>query len=158
MRKLFAHLTQAAMRQDSRVWVLLGDVGYGVWDEVRQEFPDRCLNMGAAEQLMLGTAVGLATAGRVPLVYSISPFVLYRPFETIRNYLAHEQLPVKIIGSGRGQDYGRNGFSHWADEDRAVLAALPTIKADWPADAAALQQLFPSLINDGQPHYLNLCR
>jgi transketolase C-terminal domain/subunit len=55
---------------------------------------------------MMGTAVGMAMEGKIPIVYSITPFAIYRPFELIRNYLSHEQIPVKIVGGGRDKQYG----------------------------------------------------
>jgi transketolase len=58
------------------------------------------------------------------VVYSITPFVLYRPFEWIRNYLDHEKIPVKLVGGGRDKDYGYLGFSHWAEEDDASNVSI----------------------------------
>jgi transketolase len=158
MRKKFVDLVTAEMKLNPNIWVLLGDVGYGVWDEARRLFPDRVLNMGAAEQSMMGVAVGLAAAGKIPVVYTITPFLLYRPFETVRNYLHHEQVPVKLVGSGRGRDYAKHGFSHWAEEDADVMKVLSNINPYWPNSEAEMEKIFAEFINQPCPAYLNLCR
>ena len=100
-RQRFTELLTEEMRQNKDIILLVGDVGYKVFDHLREEYPDRVINPGAAEQLMIGMAAGLAMDGKIPVCYSITPFVLYRPFEFIRNYVNHENLPVKLVGSGR---------------------------------------------------------
>src|SRR3990167_9799062 len=120
MRGYFAYELYQAMKKDKDIWLIVGDLGYRVFDNHFQDFPDRCINTGAAEQSMMGIAVGLALEGKIPVVYSITTFLLYCPFETIRNYINHEQIPVKLVGSGRDRDYAHDGFSHWS-EDAALL-------------------------------------
>lgn len=158
LRAEFAKLTFDAMASDPRVWVLTGDLGFGVWDSVRDQYPRRFLNVGAAEQAMVDIGVGLALQGQIPIIYSITPFVLYRPFESLRNYLHHEQIPVKLVGSGRDRDYGHNGFSHWAEEDQHVLATLPNIATFRPSSERQLQTQFRKFVTSTKPAYLNLCR
>ena len=116
-RQRFTELLTEEMRQNKDIILLVGDVGYKVFDHLREEYPDRVINPGAAEQLMIGMAAGLAMDGKIPVCYSITPFVLYRPFEFIRNYVNHEELPVKLVGSGRNDDYGLCGPSPWEDLD-----------------------------------------
>jgi len=158
MRKHFTALVHARMQQNTTIWVITGDLGYGLWDKVRTDFPERFVNTGAAEQSMIGIAVGLALQGKIPLVYSITPFLLYRPFETIRNYLAHERIPVKLFGSGRDKEYVSEGFSHWAEEDRAVLQLFSSIRSFWPESVAELNSEFDELITNKEPWYVNLKR
>ena len=99
-----------------------------MWDSVRLNFKDRFLNVGSAEMAMMGTAIGLALDGKIPIVYSITPFALYRPFEMIRNYINHEKIKVHIVGGGRNTDYGYLGFSHWATEDQQVMKIFNNIE------------------------------
>ena len=149
------HLTEE-MRQNEDIILLVGDVGYKVFDHLREECPDRVINPGAAEQLMIGMAAGLAMDGKIPVCYSITPFVLYRPFEFIRNYVNHENLPVTLVGSGRNDDYGLCGPSHFAWEDLDVMKALPNIDIHYPT--------FPEEIDikrfnySESPAYINLQR
>ena len=118
MRKIFAEVLFKKMSQNENIILLTGDLGYGLWDKIKINYPDRFYNFGSAEVLMMGAAVGMALERKIPFVYSITPFLIYRPYELIRNYLDHEKIPVKLIGGGRDRDYGNLGFSHWAEEDK----------------------------------------
>jgi transketolase len=158
MRQRFGELIRCAMDRDPRIWLLSGDLGFGVLDSARAEHPDRFCNVGAAEQLMLGTAVGLAHSGCIPVCYSITPFVIFRPYEYLRNYLDHEQCPVKLVGAGRGQDYGHLGFSHWADDANRALAVFPHIQQFMPETVADLDQGWQDWLYKDAPGYLNLVR
>ena len=158
MRRLFADLIYQQMVKNKDIWVISDDLGYKMWDQIREKLPERFINVGAAEQAMMGIAVGLALEGKIPIVYSITTFLLYRPFETIRNYINYEKIPVKLIGSGRDKDYSHNGISHWAEEDRDVMKIFKNIKSSWPKDNMELDKLVKEMINDKNPWYLNLKR
>ena len=156
MRKEFASFLHAEMALNEKLILLTGDLGYGLWDQIKIDYPNRFYNVMSSEQLMLGAAVGLATEGFIPIVYSITPFVLYRPFELLRNYLHHENISVKLVGGGRDRDYGYLGFSHWAEEDLDVLASLPNIKCFKPKIGS--DKLYKEFLYNNQPSYLNLKR
>lgn len=156
MRRRFQELLTKEMKINKDIFLLVGDVGYKVFDHLRDEFPERVINPGAAEQLMIGMGVGLALDGKIPVCYSITPFVLYRPFEFIRNYLHHEQIPVKLVGSGRDDDYGPCGFSHYACEDTKVLEALPNIEVFRPQSADEVD--IKKFLYSSKPSYINLKR
>jgi transketolase len=158
MRKECVGLLANSMAQDPSIRVITADLGFGVLDQIRSEFPDRFYNVGAAEQLLIGAGVGLAEEGKIPVCYSMSSFLLYRPFEFLRNYVNAESIPVKLIGSGRDKDYSHDGLSHWAHDDEIVLQALPNIKIYKPKDIAELESVFPEFINSKEPAYLNLTR
>ena len=102
--------------------------------------------------------MGMAMEGKIPVVYSITSFLLYRPFELIRNYLDHEQIPVKLVGGGRDKDYGYLGFSHWAEDDKEIMSCFKNINTHHPVDQTELEQDFKSLISSDEPHYINLKR
>ena len=132
MRGWFAYELYKQMANDERIWLLVGDLGYKTFDYIKRDFPERFINCGAAEQAMIGIATGLALSNKIPFVYSITSFLLYRPFETIRNYINHEKTPVKLIGMSRNRDYIHDGFSHWAEEDKEIMKIFSNIKALWP--------------------------
>ena len=156
MRKQFAEFLHEEMSYNSSIVILTGDLGYGLWDKIKIDYPDRFYNVMSSEQLMLGAAVGLAMEGFIPIVYSITPFAIYRPFELLRNYLHHENIPVKIVGGGRDKDYGYLGFSHWAEEDIKILSTLENIKLYKPKKATKL--VYQDFLYNHKPSYLNLKR
>lgn len=146
------------MDQNDLVTVLLGDLGYGIFDDLRARYPERCLNVGSSEQLMLGMAVGMALEGKIPICYSISPFLVYRPFEFIRNYLHHEGIPVKLVGSGRDFDYGSAGFTHHSPELKSTLKVLNNIDSYWPEDISHLENDMPKFLHSHNPAFISLRR
>lgn len=159
MRKTFANLLTTFMHNESRAYFMTADLGYKFFDDILRLYPKRAYNTGAAEQLMLGAATGLALDGKhIPICYSITPFLLYRPFEIIRNYINYEKLPVKLIGSGRNKDYIHDGFSHWAEDDCEVLKLFPNIHVFHPNSPEELTNSFESLMYSSDPVYINLKR
>ena len=127
-RQEFVNLLINEMYKNEKIFLLTGDLGFGLFDDIRKDFPNRFINVGSCEQLMIGLAVGLSYEGWIPLCYSITPFLLYRPFEFIRNYLNHELANVKLVGGGRDKDYKNLGFSHWAEDDVKIISSLENIE------------------------------
>ena len=148
----------AELAKNKDIVVLTGDLGYGLWDRIRIDYQDRFFNVGSSEQLMMGMASGMAMEGKIPVVYSITPFLLYRPFEFIRNYVDHEKLPVKLIGGGRDRDYGYLGFSHWAEEDRNIIGNFKNIKMLHPTNELQMEEQFAIILDKTIPVYMNLKR
>ena len=103
---------------------LAADLGYMVMEPFCARFPRRFINVGAAEQNMIGMATGMAEAGFLPFAYSIATFAALRPLEFIRNGPVMHQIPVRIVGMGMGFEYGRAGASHYALEDIGILRTL----------------------------------
>jgi len=158
MRKQFSSLLYEEMGRNPDIYLITGDLGYGLWDLIRTDYPDRFFNALSSEQLMMGMATGFAMEGKIPVVYSITPFLLYRPFEFIRNYLDHEKIPVKMVGGGRDEDYGYLGFSHWACEDKKVMSCFKNITTRHPKNEKELDKSFKDFIYSDSPQYLNLKR
>ena len=155
-RRKFKELFTEEMKQNDNIILLVGDVGYKIFDHLREEFPSRVINAGASEQLMIGMAAGLAMDGKIPVCYSITPFVLYRPFEFIRNYLNHESIPVKLVGSGRDEDYGVCGFSHYACEDLEVMKIFSEIEVHYPQSFEDID--IKKFLYSNTPSFINLKR
>jgi len=157
MRSVFAEYLHQRMGVDFGLRLLMADVGYGILDRLRLDYPDRCTDFGASEQLMIGAACGMALSGLSPICYTITPFLLYRPFEWLRNYLHHDKINVKLVGAGRDRDYGRLGYTHWADDDELILACLPGIKVFKPTIGEA-PGTFAVFLQWKGPAYLNLSK
>lgn len=158
MRREFAKNLHSAMKKDERIFLITADLGYGVLNDIRRDFPKRAINIGSSEMLMVGIAVGLAQSGFIPVCYSITPFLLYRPFELIRNYMNYEGATVKLVGSGRDDDYAHDGISHWAGDDIDIMSALKHIKLYKPKDNTEMDTIFNTFIYNNKPSYINLTR
>ena len=158
MRGWFAYELYKHMAKNPKIFLLVGDFGYKVFDHIKRDFPKRFINVGASEQAMIGIAVGLALEGKIPITYTVSSFILYRPFETIRNYLDYENIPVKLIGSGRNKDYLDHGLCHWAEEDKKIMEIFKNIKARWPKNLEEIPKAVSDMLKSNKPWYLNLRR
>lgn len=156
MRRCFAETLHYKMYSDKRIWIVTADLGYKMWDQIKADFHDRFINVGAAEQALVGVGIGLALEGKIPFVYSITSFLLYRPFESIRNYIHYEKIPVKLIGAGRGRDYFHDGPSHWAEEDREIMKIFRNIRSRWPQTNMEIPGLIDELVENNYPYYVNL--
>ena len=158
MRYKFAEAIEAQMDNNKDVFFITADLGYKIFDNIIAKYPDRAMTIGASEQLMLGMAVGLADSGKIPIVYSITPFLLCRPYELIRNYLNHEKCNVKLVGTGRDNDYAHDGFTHYAGDDKSVLETFDNITKYWPDTKGEINDIVSKMINRNGPTYLNLKR
>lgn len=160
MRKEFASELYNHMKEDDRIWFIVGDLGYGIFDKIRDDFSDRFINTGAAEQAMMGIACGLAMEGKIPFVYSITSFLLYRPFETIHLYINHEKLNVKLIGSGRDDDYKHDGFSHDASDvfELFRVGIFDHMRVSFPDRKEEIAKIVSKLIESKDPWFLSLRR
>lgn len=157
-RGVFAQCLHDEMTKDSRIHFLTADLGYGMLDRIRDDFPDRFHNCGAAEQLMLGAAVGLALSGKIPFCYSITPFLLYRPFEWIRNYLQHEKIPVRLVGSGLHSDYKHDGHTHHAQDAIGLMTMFPSIETYYPETTDDVPRHVRSMLERPHPAFICLRR
>lgn len=154
----FADALYDEMAKNRDIFVLTGDLGYGVLDDIKRDFTDRYINTGAAEQSLLDIGVGLAMSGKTPICYSITPFLLYRGFETIRNYINYEKIPVILIGRGRDKDYSINGFSHWAEEDQDVMKIFNNIQCYRPDTSQQAADAILTALYSKKPSYINLSK
>ena len=134
MRDAFAQTLAELAAEDERILLLTGDLGYNALEPFADRHPKRFLNVGVAEQNMVGLATGLAEAGFLPFIYSIATFATLRGYEFIRNGPVLHRLPVRIVGMGGGFEYGSAGATHHALEDIAVLRVHPGLTVVAPAD------------------------
>ncbi|RYG24562.1 transketolase [bacterium] len=156
MRTAFLEALLAVAEADPRVWLLTGDLGYSVLEPFMERFPDRFVNVGVAEQNMVGVAAGLALAGKVVFTYSIANFPTLRCLEQIRNDVCYHNLPVISVAVGGGLAYGSLGYSHHAVEDLAILRTLPNMAVVAPGDPYETRAAVKALIAHNGPGYLRL--
>lgn len=156
MRQAFVRTLCDLAAVDSRIVLLTGDLGFMALEPFRDRFPERFVNVGVAEQNLIGMATGLAEAGLRPYAYSIATFAALRPFEFIRNGPVLHRLPVRIVGMGMGFEYGHAGPTHHAVEDIAVLRTLPALTVVAPADAAQAATAVAATADVPGPVYYSL--
>ncbi len=121
-------------------------------------FPDRFFNMGIAEQDMIGTAAGLAVAGKNVFAASFAVFIVGRAYDQIRNTVAYSHLNVKIVGSHAGILTGEDGATHQMLEDLSLMRGLPDMLVLCPSDSIETKQIVEFLADYEGPAYLRLGR
>ena len=153
-----AFITRLAQRasENSRINLVVGDLGFGVVTDFAEAYPLQFLNAGVAEQSMIGIAAGMAAAGRKVFVYSIANFPTMRCLEQIRNDVCYHGLDVTIVSVGAGLAYGTLGYSHHAVEDIAVMRAFPGLTIYSPCDPLEVTAAVDAICETSGPTYLRL--
>ena len=157
MRPTFASELQEIMEK-REAYLLTGDLGFSVFDKLRKIHPKYFINMGVAEQSMVGIAAGLAQSGKEVYVYSIAPFLMYRAFEQIRNDICYPNLPVRLISVGAGLSYSDAGPTHHPIEDIAISTALPNLTVLSPSDPKEVEFFMKNMQKIKGPAYLRLSK
>lgn len=124
----------------------------------KNAFPDRHFNMGIAESNMMLFASGLAAAGKRVFVSSFAMFATGRAWEMIRNTIAHDRLNVKIVATHAGISVGEDGGSHQANEDIAIMRAIPNLQVFCPADSVEAGKIIEYAAENPGPMYIRLSR
>ena len=109
MRREFGKIINEIAKKDKKVVLLVGDIGYGIFDDFRRDNPDKFYNLGICEQSLIGVASGMALEGLKPWVYTITPFLIERPFEQIKLDIDQQKANVNLVGFA---DYPTLGPSH----------------------------------------------
>lgn len=145
-------------RADKRIHLLVCDMGFGVTDVFRDEFPDRILNVGMMEQGTVGIAAGMAMTGLVPVVYSIVNFLAFRAIEQIRNDVVLQSLNVKFIATGVNNFFSFLGHSHCCGEDDKKIMNLIGMKVFDPYEKENVnfKQMVKEWITDDKPGYVRV--
>ena len=156
MRDAFVHQIETLAKNDPDLILITGDLGFGIFDKFRHFFPQQFINVGVAEQNMVGIATGLALEGKKVFVYSIANFSTLRCLEQIRNDAAYHGANITIVASGGGFTYGALGMSHHATEDIAILRALPDVTVVVPSSAWEAHCATEKLYNTNSVCYLRI--
>ena len=156
MRDRFVRVTSDLLDSDPRVAVVLADIGASSFEPARQRHPDRVINLGIREQLLIGVTSGLALSGLRPVAHTFAPFLVERPFEQIKIDIVHQGVGAVLVSAGGSFDYPFYGRTHQAPGDVALLDTLPgwTVHVPGHPDEAEAQ-LRAAVTADG-PVYLRL--
>ncbi|MGL4243610.1 MAG: transketolase family protein [Beijerinckiaceae bacterium] len=154
----FGHALVEAAKHDPKILGMTADLGkYTDLHIFRQAFPDRCYQMGMAEQILLGAASGLAAEGFTPFATSYAVFATRRAYDFIHQTIAEEDRNVKICCALPGLTSGY-GPSHQAAEDIALMRAMPNMTVIDPCDAHEIEQVVPAIAAHKGPVYMRLLR
>lgn len=158
MRNKFADVFYELGKDDPRLAVVVADISpAGSIAKFREDFPDRFINVGVAEQVMIGLCAGMALRGMRPFAYTIATFALYRTFEFVRDDLCYQDLAVTVVGIGGGVTYTNLGGTHHAMEDVAIASAMPNMQVIAPCDPAETEAATRFLAAESlHPTYLRL--
>ncbi len=158
MRRAFADALYDLAREDERVVLLTGDLGFGVFDRFQEDFGPRYVNVGVAEAQLIDCAAGMALEGFRPIAYSIASFATGRCFEQIRVAVGYHDAPVVVVGAGGGYTYANSGVTHHAAEDLALMGAIPAMTVVAPGAPSEISSLLPQLIKLDAPSYIRVGR
>lgn len=156
MRTAFINQLIEEARHNEKIFLVVGDLGFSVVEPFAQEFADRFINVGIAEQNMIGVAAGLAMAGYNVYVYSIGNFPTLRCMEQIRYDVAYHNLSVKVVAVGGGYSYGSLGASHHATEELGMMRSIPNMIVTAPGDPAETKAITAFSANSASPMYIRL--
>lgn len=158
MRDTFVKTLVELAKEDEKIELVTGDLGFGVLKPFWEQCPDQFTNAGIAEQNMTSMAAGMALEGKTVFTYSIGNFPTLRCLEQIRNDCAYHHANVKVVCIGGGFVYGSLGMSHQATEDLAILRALPDVVVMAPADLVEAEECTKALAKTKGTAYLRLGR
>lgn len=157
MRRTFTKELLKYAKKDKNIIVLSFDLGYKMWDEFGK-LPGQFYNVGANEQAGIGIAVGLALFGKKVFCYSITNFLIYRPFEFIRNYLDKEGIPIRLVASGRDKDYLKDGITHHCQDAKSIVNCFKNITQYWPETKEEVPNMVKEMLFNNKPSFINLIR
>ena len=155
MRRYFGKLLTQKAEEDEDIVVLIGDIGYGVYDDYKEKYPDRLYNLGIAEQSMIGVAAGMAMEGKKPYVYSITPFLIERPFEQIKLDIDQQNVKVVLIGY---DDFDNLGPTHEAKDPEYMMELFDNIRSYYPNTLEEMEAAFEKSYRDNCPSFIRLKR
>lgn len=156
MRIAFVKTLYSLAKKNRNITLITGDLGFSIFEEFIEMFPEQYLNAGVAEQNMTGIAAGMAIEGKIPFIYSIVPFITMRNFEQIRNDICYQGLNVKIVGVGCGFSYGVYGYTHNGLEDIGILRTIPGITIFSPGDPLETELATTAAYKINGPVYIRL--
>lgn len=156
MRTAFIESLLEAAKERPDIALLTADLGFSVLEKFRDALPAQYVNVGVAEQNMMGIAAGLADLGRTVFTYSIANFPTMRCLEQVRNDVCYHGYPVRIVSVGGGLTYASQGYTHHGVEDIGVMRALPGMMVIAPGDPAEAAAATKALCSLPGPAYLRL--
>jgi len=153
MRKIFGKTLVELAEKDPAIVLIIGDFGYGVVDEFRERFRDRFFNFGICEQAMISVASGMALEGMKPYVYTITPFLIERPFEQIKLDIDQQKTNVTLVGYA---DYPDQGPTHSEVDAPYMMKMFKNIRSYFPISSEETRNALIESYKSPLPTFLSL--
>jgi len=156
VRGIIIDAVRARMEVDNSLFFLTGDMGINLIEPIERAFPDRFLNVGIAEQNLVGVAAGLCNAGFRPVAYTIGNFLIQRCLEQIRDDVVLHDYPVVLLGTSTGFDNAPLGPTHHMMDDWGTLRCLPGVDIYAPASAEFASTVLDRVLAGKRPAYIRV--
>ena len=156
MRNQIIDQIHLEMKKDESIFFLTADMGINLVEKIQKDYPQRFLNVGIAEQNLIGVASGLINSGFKVVAYTISNFLVHRCFEQLRNDISLHKKPIVMIGTSCGYDNAPLGPTHHVIDDWGYVKNLPGFSVYCPSNLNFCENLFTKLINMGESVYLRI--
>ena len=153
MRRKFGKLIDRLAKKDKKIFLLVGDIGYGIFDDFRKNHPKRFLNLGICEQSLIGVAAGMSLEGLKPWVYTITPFLIERPFEQVKLDIDQQKANVKLVGFA---DYPTLGPTHSEINGKKISKLFKNIKSYFPKNSDETEKNVISSYKNIGPNFISL--
>jgi transketolase len=153
MRRIFGNIISEIASKDKKIILIVGDIGYGIFDNFRKKHPKRFFNLGICEQSIIGFASGMALEGLKPWVYTITPFLIERPFEQIKLDVDQQKANVKLVGFA---DYPTLGPSHSELNGKKIMSLFKNIKSYFPKDSNETKKIIYKCYKNNGPTFISL--
>ena len=156
LRKIFAETMTSVGKSDENLVVIVGDISHGLLKDFRAEFPDRYFNIGISEPGMVNIAAGLSAMRLIPVIHTITPFLIERSYEQIKLDFAYQNLGANFISVGGGFDYSKLGCSHHCYTDYSLMSKFKSCDIYFPGSEVEFKKLFESVYDNGRINYFRL--
>lgn len=156
MRQRFAAVMSDLIRDNNNVALVLADITAERFTDVLKDFPDRVINAGIREQLMIDITGGLALSGMRPFAHTFASFLIERPFEQIKIALNHQNIGAVLVSAGASYDLSVDGRTHQSPADVALLNTLANWKIIVPGNAEEAEYALHMAANDTGLYYIRL--
>ena len=153
MRRVFGKFIDRIAKKDKKIILLVGDIGYGIFDDFRKNHPNRFVNLGICEQSLIGVASGMAIEGMKPWVYTITPFLIERPFEQVKLDIDQQNVNVNLVGFC---DYPHLGPTHSEINAKKVASLFKNIKSYFPKNSKETEKFSLKSYQNKGPNFISL--
>jgi len=153
MRRRFGKIITELADNDDKIYLIVGDIGYRVFDDFRKRHPKKFINLGICEQSLISVASGMALEGLKPWVYTITPFLIERPFEQIKLDIDQQNVDVKLVGFA---DYPTLGPSHAEINGKKLMQLFNNITSYFPKDGKETQLAIQQSYKKNGPVFISL--